>query len=67
MVKTTDVLTHPTPAAIPPSRPEATKIASLPMDAPFTMQGRREFDRRGVAFSPTRPELADQLFPGGLR
>jgi hypothetical protein len=48
MVKTIDVLTHPTPAPIPPSRPEATKIASLPMDAPFTVQGRRKFERRGV-------------------
>jgi hypothetical protein len=48
MVKTIDVLTRPTPAAIPPSRPEATKIASLPMDTPFTTQGRREFERRGI-------------------
>jgi hypothetical protein len=30
---TIDILTHPTPARL---------------DAPFTMQGRREFERRGV-------------------
>ncbi len=30
MVKTIDILTLPTPAAIPPSRPEATKIALCP-------------------------------------
>jgi hypothetical protein len=73
MVKTIDVLTHPTPAR---------------RDAPFRGQGRREFERRGVcgrmlkmaiqrgrrrektggvAFLPARPELAEQLFPGGLR
>ncbi len=33
MVKTIDVLTHPTPARL---------------DAPFTVEGRREFERRGV-------------------
>jgi hypothetical protein len=33
MVKTIDILTHPTPAR---------------RDAPFTVQGRREFERRGV-------------------
>ena len=33
MGKTIDVLTHPTPARL---------------DAPFTVQGRREFERRGV-------------------
>ncbi len=34
MVKTIDVLTHPTPARL---------------DAPFTVQGRREFERRDVS------------------
>ena len=48
MVKTIDILTRPTPAVIPPARPEATKIASLPMDAPVTVQGRREFERRDI-------------------
>jgi hypothetical protein len=33
MVKTIDVLTRPTPARL---------------DSPFTVQGRREFERRGV-------------------
>ncbi len=33
MVKTIDILTHPTPAR---------------QDAPFTVQGRKEFERRGV-------------------
>lgn len=29
-------------------------------------RGRRREKTGGVAFSPTRPELAEQLFPGGL-
>jgi len=48
MVKTIDILTHPTPADISPSRPESAKTASSPWDAPFTVQGRREVESRNV-------------------
>src|SRR4029079_9215534 len=45
MLKKSGLLTHPTPAAISPARPESDKTASSSMDAPFRRQSRSELSR----------------------
>ena len=52
MLKKTRLLTRPTPAAMPPARPESAKTASWPRDAPFRGQAAasEEARRYGLHF-----------------
>jgi hypothetical protein len=52
------ILTHPTPAATSPARPESAEAASSPRDAPHPGKAAGESKPEAYPFSPTRPRSA---------